>query len=114
MNSQIWVIYTHRAETLRSFLGRVKEYIKIWPPYVFPRRNQQSVSSTIKLIQKVNEIMKKKNISVGTVRYFNGNNTKQGFGPVILRLFEKYVKSYQIDFETDHKRFPGSPCGNQN
>lgn len=62
MICQIWVIYTHRAETLQSFLGRVKEYIKFWPSYVFPRRNQQSVSSTIKLIQKVNEHNVKKKI----------------------------------------------------
>lgn len=80
---------------------------------MFPRRNQQPVSSTIKLIQKVNEHNVRNN-SVEAHRCFNANNIQASFGPVILKPFEKYIKYYRIEFETNHKRFPGSSYGHQN
>lgn len=47
--------------------------------------------------------------------YFTGNNNiQQSFGPAVLRAFENYVKSYRIEFETDHERFQVSSCGDQN
>lgn len=67
----------------------------------FPGRNQQSVSSTIKLIQKVNEHNIRNN-SVEVPRYFNASCGQQSFGPIMLEPFEKYVKSYQIEFERDY------------
>lgn len=92
----------------------MKEYIKIWTPCLFPRRNQQAVSSTIKLIHKVNEHNNVGNNSVGAFQSFNANNIQWRFFFVILRPFEKYVKSYRIKFETDHKRFPGNSYEDQN
>lgn len=80
---------------------------------MFPRRNQQSVSSPVKLIQKVNEHNIRNN-SVEAHRYFNANNIQQSFGPVILNPFEKDVKSYQTEFERDYKGFPGISCEDQN
>lgn len=70
MDSEIRVIYIHKLRLCEVFLAEWKNILKSGLLVCFPRRNQQSVSSTIKLIQKVNEHNTRKN-SVEAPRYFN-------------------------------------------
>lgn len=113
MGSEIRVIYIHKLRLREVFLAEWKNILKSGLHVYFPRRNQQSVSSTIKLIQKVNGYNIRNN-SVEAPRYFNASRSQQSFGPVMLKPFEKYVKSYPIEFERDYERFPGSSCEDQN
>ena len=101
MDSEIRVIYIHKLKLCEVFLAEWKNILKSGLLVCFPGRNQQSVSSIIKLIQKVNEHNIRNN-SVEAPRYFNASRGQESFGPIMLKPFEKYVKSYQIEFERDY------------